>query len=61
MNYGQEFAEWSTYQWSREKWSEIRFVDPEGMGMIAEIADNRLYEYISIHHLGEIQLMIHEK
>ncbi len=49
------FSEWSTYQWSREKWSEIRFVDPEGMGMIAEIADNRLYEYISIHHLGEIQ------
>lgn len=50
-----EFSEWSTYQWSWEKWSEIRFVDPEGMGMIAEIAENRLYEYISIHHLGEIQ------
>jgi len=25
------------------------------MGMIAEIAENRLYEYVSIHHLGEIQ------
>ena len=50
-----EFSEWSTYQGSWEKWSEIRFVDPEGMGMIAEIAENRLYEYVSIHHLGEIQ------
>lgn len=48
------FSAWSTYTWSREQGSEIRFVDPSGQGMIARIASNRLHEYISIQHLGEI-------
>lgn len=48
------FSEWSTYEWSRDQGSEIRFIDPSGQGMIAKIAANRLYEYISIQHLGEI-------
>jgi hypothetical protein len=30
-------------------------VNPDGEGMIAEIAENRLHEYVSIHHLGEMQ------
>ena len=49
------FSEWSTYQWSWDAWAEIRFVGPSGEWMIAEIAENRLYEYVSIHHKAEIQ------
>jgi len=50
------FSEWSTYEWSRDEWSDIRFIDGSwsGQGMIAKIASNRLHEYISIQHLGEI-------
>ncbi len=48
------FSPWSTYTWSREQGSEIRFVDPSWQGMIATIATNKLHEYISIQHLGEI-------
>lgn len=46
--------EWWTYLWSRDQWSEIKFVDGKWNGMIAQIAENRLHQYISIHHLGEI-------
>lgn len=53
------FCEWSTYEGSREQWAKIRFVDPKGYGMISEIAENKLYEFISIRHLGEI--LIDEK
>lgn len=48
------FSEHSSYTWSRDAWAEIRFVDGSGHGMIAKIAENRVYEYVSIHHLGEI-------
>lgn len=50
------FSEWSTYQGSREKWADIKFCDPSWQGMIAKIADNRIYEYVSIAHQWEITL-----
>lgn len=49
------FSEWSTYEWSRDQGSEIKFLDGSGKwGMIATIASNKLHEYISIQHLGQI-------
>lgn len=50
------FSEWSTYEWSRDQWSDIKFIDGSGsgQGMIAKIATSKLHEYISIQHLGEI-------
>lgn len=48
------FSEWSTYTGSREQGADIKFVDPAWYGMLSRIASNRLYEYISIQHLGEI-------
>jgi len=49
------FSEWSTYIWSWDQWSEIKFVGPSGQwGMLAMIAHNTLHEYLSIKHLGEI-------
>ena len=48
------FAPWSTYQWSREQWSEITFGDGSGSGMLATIAHHKLHEYVSIQHLGMI-------
>lgn len=48
------FSEWSSYIGSWDQWSDIKFVDPSGQGMIAQIAQARLYEYVSIHHLWEI-------
>ena len=49
-----EFSEWSTYEWSRDQWSDITFGDGSGQGMIAKIATSRLHDYISIQHLGQI-------
>lgn len=46
--------EWWTYEWSRDQGAEIKFVDGQWSGMIAKIAENRLHEYVSIQHLGEI-------
>lgn len=48
------FSEWSTYIGSWEQWTQIKFVDPSGQGMIAQIAESRIHEYISIHHLWQI-------
>lgn len=48
------FAEGSTFKGSWEKGAKILFVDPNNSGMIAEIAENKLHEFISIRHLGEI-------
>lgn len=48
------FSEWSTYEWWRDQWSDIIFGDGSGQGMIAKIAINKLHEYISIQHLGQI-------
>lgn len=48
------FSPGSTYEGSRTQWSQINFVDPHGEGMIAQIAENRLHEYVSIAHKWEV-------
>lgn len=47
-----EFSEGSYYEGSWEKGDRIKFLVPSGDGMTSIIAENRLYEYISIKHLG---------
>lgn len=48
------FCEGSYYEGSWAEGAQIRFLSPEGGGMQAEIAANRLHSFISIHHLGVI-------
>jgi hypothetical protein len=48
------FAEGSHFLGSWEQGSNIRFLSPTGDGMLAEIAENRENEFISIRHLGFI-------
>ncbi len=48
------FAEGSHFQGSWEQGSKIRFLSPSGDGMVAEIAENRWKEFLSIRHLGFI-------
>lgn len=48
------FCEGSYYTGSWEKGQKIRFLTPAGEGMVAEIAENRRNDYVSIRHLGEI-------
>lgn len=54
------FNEGSYYKGSWEKGSKILFLGPdpktgEEGGMVSRIADNKLYEFISIEHLGIVQ------
>lgn len=49
-----EFSEGSYYEGSWNKGEEIRFLSPEGSGMLAVIAENRPYEFVSIKHLGMV-------
>ena len=46
------FTEGSYYEGSWSRGSRIRFLTPSGDGMVAEIAENRPNEFISIRHLG---------
>lgn len=46
------FSEGSYYEGSWDQGSRIRFLSPSGDGMVAEIAENRPGEFISIRHLG---------
>jgi hypothetical protein len=48
------FAEGSCYEGSWAQGGQIRFLSPSGDGMVAEIAENRADEFISIRHLGFI-------
>ncbi|HET6528496.1 MAG TPA: SRPBCC domain-containing protein [Balneolaceae bacterium] len=48
------FHEGSHYEGSWEEGSEIRFLDPDGNGMVSVIAENRPYEFISVKHVGII-------
>jgi hypothetical protein len=48
------FMEGSTFDGSWTQGSRIRFVSPSGEGMVAEIAESRENEFISIRHLGFI-------
>lgn len=49
------FCAGTYYEGSWEQGARIRFLDPKGDGMVAEIAENRLHEFVSIRHLGEIR------
>lgn len=46
------FAEGSYYEGSWDRGSRIRFLVPSGDGMVAEIAECRPNEFLSIRHLG---------
>lgn len=46
------FAEGSHFDGSWEQGQQIRFLGPDGNGMVARIAENRPHEFISIQHLG---------
>jgi hypothetical protein len=46
------FSEGSYYTGSWQPGEKIRFLSPSGEGMISEIAENRINEFISIRHLG---------
>jgi uncharacterized protein YndB with AHSA1/START domain len=61
----QTYREWTKafgnpgyFEGSWDKGSDIRFIGPEEdgtvSGMISKIADNRMYEFISIKHIGMI-------
>jgi uncharacterized protein YndB with AHSA1/START domain len=49
------FMEGSTYEGSWEAGQRIRFVSPTGEGMVAEVAENRRGEFVSLRHLGEVR------
>lgn len=49
------FYEGSYYEGSWEEGQRIRFVGPNGDGMIARIAVNRRHEFLSIEHLGMVK------
>lgn len=48
------FTEGSTFEGSWQQGQRIRFLAPSGDGMVAEIAEHRPNEFISIRHLGFI-------
>jgi len=49
------FCEGSCFEGSWKQGEKIQFMAPSGDGMASEIAENRMYEYISIRHLGEVR------
>ncbi len=48
------FCEGSHYKGSWDPGQAIRFFDPEGNGMVSQIAEHRPAEFVSIRHLGFI-------
>ncbi len=50
----QPFCEGSYYQGRFEQGAAIQFLAPNGDGMVSEIAELRLHEFVSIRHLGYI-------
>lgn len=49
------FGEGGYFEGSWEQGTRMRFLAPGGDGMVAEIAENRKHEFVSIRHLGEIR------
>ncbi len=49
------FCEGSRYEGSWDAGTLIRFLGPNGDGMLAEIAEHRPAEFVSIRHIGMIQ------
>jgi uncharacterized protein YndB with AHSA1/START domain len=50
-----EFAEGSYFEGSWDKGERIRFLTPDGAGMLSVIAENRPHEFLSIKHIGQIK------
>lgn len=48
------FCEGSRYEGNWDEGSMIRFCAPNGDGMVAEIAEHRPAEFVSIRHIGMI-------
>jgi uncharacterized protein YndB with AHSA1/START domain len=48
------FSEGSYFEGSWRKGERIRFLVPSGEGMVAEIAEHRANEFLSIRHLGSV-------
>lgn len=55
------FAEGSYFEGSWQQGQKIRFLVPSGDGMVAEIAENRPNEFISIRHLGTISNWVEDR
>ena len=49
------FCEGSRFEGGWNPGDRIRFLTPTGEGMVAEIAESRPGEFVSIRHLGEIK------
>jgi uncharacterized protein YndB with AHSA1/START domain len=49
------FTAGSYYEGSWEQGERIRFLSPDGGGMVAVVDENRPFEHISVRHLGEIR------
>lgn len=49
------FAEGSYFEGAWDKGATIRFLAPDGGGMIAVIEDSRPYEFLSIKHIGQVK------
>ena len=50
-----EFAQGSYYQGSWDKGAQILFLNPEGFGMKARIAEHRPAEFVSLEWLTEVR------
>lgn len=50
-----EFAEGSHYEGGWERGRTIRFLAPDGNGMVGVIAENRPFEFVSIRYTGLIE------
>ena len=49
------FTEGSFFEGSWDAGHRIRFLAPDGTGLVAEIVENRPYEFVSIKHIGTIK------
>jgi uncharacterized protein YndB with AHSA1/START domain len=49
------FCEGSYYEGAWAKGDRIRFLIPDGRGMVAVIAESRPPEFVSIKHLGDVK------
>ena len=54
-DWASEFAEGCYYEGSFEEGEKIRFLSPDGQGMLSRIAASRPPAYVSIEHLGMIK------
>ena len=49
------FCEGSSYEGRWEEGAMVRFLSPSGEGMVAQIEEVRLHEYLSIRHLSFLE------